>query len=117
MADLRIRVAETSSNLAVLEILTRGSPPTADELGHVLGRARLRVVFSEAWLTDKSLCQYWYVSDEYQRPLTRRRISEAIGDLLTALEARLWADIPPCGRQSSGRRIRQRAPLRADYLT
>ncbi len=117
MADLRIRVAETSTNLAVFEIMTRGSLPTADELGHVLGRARLRVVFSEAWLTDESLCQYWYVSDEYRRPLGRRQISEVIGDLLTALEARLWADVPQCGGRSTSRRVRQRGPLRADYLT
>jgi hypothetical protein len=86
MTNLHVRVVGNEPNLAVLELETLRSEPAARALRQALGTAGYRVVSSEGMLSDQTLKERIYVSDQSDVSLSPQRFREIFGHALGVLE-------------------------------
>jgi hypothetical protein len=86
MNNLRVRLVGNRATMAVLELETLGTEPVVRELGHPLRNAGFRVVSSEGMLSDQTLRERIYVSDQRGTPLTPTRVREILVRVLGVLE-------------------------------
>jgi hypothetical protein len=107
MNNLQIRLVGTRATMAVLELETLGTEPVVREFGHALGNAGFRVMSSEGMLSDQTLRERIYVSDQSGTPLTPTHVREILARVLGVLEP----------SRSLAYRAGDRARARARYVT
>jgi hypothetical protein len=107
MNNLQIRLVGERATVAVLELETLGTEPVVREFGHALGNAGFRVVSSEGMLSDQTLRERIYVSDQRGTPLTPTHVRDILVQVLGVLEP----------SRSVACRARGRARARARYVT